>query len=339
MARVTAGLAHLVEVAHDGQRFLALLAQVHQRLAPSQGGVAELEEVQDQLLRVPSAGTAVLLRLGPAGAGYEEHVGFGPHGGLAGGRRLQALDRGPPVGFGQVQGHGLHLRGAAFNSPGLVAAGLDQEDPGPPGAAQGCLHALPVVPAGDLQGIGDPGDVRVRAPAQSVGHAGHHPVRPAGVGDQDQAGSRLACQGFGGRGVRPVARLRQFRAGNPQDGSGPAPGDLVGGRFHLLATGEEGRRVLKGSVKIGVTGDFHGTSKRLGNVLESLQKEAPDVVVILGDSLGGDDLSELDRMLSRFSKVGTERIYVTGNHDLWVRGRRPRPNLLLRLRGDGLRSS
>ena len=71
-------------------------------------------------------------------------------------------------------------------------------------------------------------------------------------------------------------------------------------------------------MKIGVFGDMHGFTDRITAAYDSLYREKPDVFVCLGDTIGNGPLKSISSTLDHFSSLPGEKIYVAGNHDLWV---------------------
>jgi len=133
---------------------------------------------------------AVALFLGPAGSGDQQQSSVGPDSLCVGGGFAHAHDGGAFAGLRQIHGDGLDGGRPAFALPGRLAAGIDQDDPGPLGALQEGFHALPIIPAIDRQRAATDrktGDVRVHASAQALGYAGQN-ATPAGGGRREDDG-------------------------------------------------------------------------------------------------------------------------------------------------------
>ena len=105
VARRGAGLADLVEVAHELEHLLALAAQIDERFGAAEGGLRLPEETEDDLLGLGGVRLAVGLLLGPAGAGDEEQFRVRADRLLVGGRSLDAGDGGALMRGGQGNGY------------------------------------------------------------------------------------------------------------------------------------------------------------------------------------------------------------------------------------------
>lgn len=69
-------------------------------------------------------------------------------------------------------------------------------------------------------------------------------------------------------------------------------------------------------MKIGLISDIHGNKKALDAVLEQLEKENVDIIICMGDIVGGAPMSE--EVVQKIINLGQKVITVRGNREMYI---------------------